>query len=595
MVSYEINPIDLHGHLFSVTVTISNPDPNGQELWLPNWIPGSYLVRDFAKHVIGIYAEQNSQPIKISPIAKNRWQLAPCSGTVSIHYQVYAYDLSVRSAYLDQQQGFFNNTSLCLAVAGQTDEPCELTVLAPQQAPHWHLATGMPRVDGDVHGFGRFSAENYDALIDYPFLLGELSIKEFIAHGIKHRLVLSGRHTADLSHITADLARICEHQLQLFGDPAPFTSYTFLTMVVGSGFGGLEHRNSTALLCSRKSLQHHLAGNNSNKLPSDYRTFLSLCCHEYFHSWNVKTLKPRAFLPYQLDQESYTEQLWFYEGMTSYFDDYLLHQAGITSAEEYLETLGDTIARVYRGSGLFQQSITESSFLTWTKFYQQDENAPNAIVSYYAKGALIALCLDLQLRLQSDHQLTLAEVMRELWHTYGKTGKGTADDTVLEFLHKYDGINVREFLQQALYEKGKLPLAELLQNFGVTLRWHPAADDNGYNGKLASPAAPVALGAKYKAHANGLEITHVFHDEAAHHAGLSANDRIVAINYLQANDKTIKELLNAAKPGTQATIHAFRRDELLELTLTWDKPAATCAVLSVQKPEQLQQWLNWQA
>ncbi|MCK7458620.1 M61 family metallopeptidase [Idiomarina aminovorans] len=586
MVAYDITPTHLNGHLFNVSLTIEQP-MDKQELWLPNWIPGSYLIRDFSKHIIGLHAESNGRPLTVKQIAKNRWQLESSRHPVTVHYQVYAWDLSVRSAYLDQFQGFFNNTSLCLAVEDQTEVPCELHLHAPPQAPEWQVATGMPRKTGKSHSWGTFQADNYDALIDYPFLMGDLTVEEFIAHGIKHSLVLSGRHFADIARITADLARICETQLSLF-EEAPFQSYTFLTMVVGDGFGGLEHRNSTALLCSRKDL----ISAHQYDMNDDYQNFLSLCCHEYFHSWNIKTLKPRTFIPYQLEQESYTEQLWFYEGMTSYFDDYLLHASGIISHERYLKLLGNTIARVERGTGQFQQSVTESSFLTWTKFYQQNENAANSIVSYYAKGALIALSLDLMLRLQSGHKLTLARVMKELWHEFGKTAVGTADDTVLSWLNHYPGIDVSDFLKDALYDKVSLPLVELLENFGVTVEKQVPGDDNSTGGKASEQPAKVNFGAKYKASPQGLELINVYHDESAYQAGLSAGDRIIAIDHLQITDQSVKSILERYLPGETVVVHAFRRDELMTLELTWLEPAKSNYLLSVEEPDKLKGWLT---
>lgn len=584
MIAYDITPVDLHGHLFEIILTIDTPEPE-QELWLPNWIPGSYLVRDFSKHIIGLYAEENGKLITVTQTAKNRWRLKTTESTVTVRYQVYAWDLSVRSAYLDQLQGFFNNTSLCLAVAGQEDDTCRLTLHAPVDALEWKVATGMPRVSGQPHSWGTFEAPNYDALIDYPFLIGDLTIEDFIAHGVKHSLVLSGRHFADTSKICADLARICETQISMF-EEAPFKSYTFLTMVVGEGFGGLEHRNSTALLCSRKSL----IGKHDNGITDDYQTFLSLCCHEYFHSWNIKTLKPKAFIPYQLEKESYTEQLWFYEGMTSYFDDYLLHASGIVSAEHYLKVLSATLARVERGTGQYQQSVTESSYLAWTKFYQQNENAPNSIVSYYAKGALIALSLDLMLRLQSNHSLTLAHVMKKLWHEFGKTGLGTADDTVMNVLKSYSGIDIADFLQEQLYAKESLPIESLLNQFGIEIIRSVPANDNSLIASTQS--ASVNLGAKYKASSAGLELLSVYHDETAYSAGLAASDRIIAIDNLQVSSANIESVLSRYRPGDKVTVHAFRRDELLTLELVWEEPTPACWQLSISKPGKLNGWLN---
>lgn len=590
LLHYQINPADLHGHLFDVELTIAQPQLGVQQLWLPNWIPGSYLIRDFSKHIIGLYAERDGSPLPVFQSSKNQWDITTGdeNGAITVRYQVYAWDLSVRSAYLDQQQGFFNNTSVCLAVKGQEQQPIKVSILSPDEQPHWRLATGMPRLSGSQHGFGQFEAGSYDALVDYPVLMGDLTIEEFIAHGIKHALVLSGRHSADMSRITADLAKICEHQIGLFGE-APFNQYTFLTMVVGDGFGGLEHGNSTALLTSRKSLINA----NQHDIHDDYQTFLSLCSHEYFHSWNVKTLKPKVFLPYDLDRESYTEQLWFYEGMTSYFDDYILHATGLIDADRYLKLLGDTISRVQRGVGQQQQSVTESSFLAWTKFYQQNENAPNSIISYYAKGALIGLCLDLTLRLQSDHQLTLAQVMRDLWRAYGKTLLGTADDTVATFLADYDGIDVQDFLQHALYSRETLPFEALLQNFGVSITRQTPADDNSSNGKSVDTSAYVTLGARYKATSDGLKVLTVYHDETAHNAGIAAQDKIIAIDHLHANKSSITSLLSQFKPGDETIVHVFRRDELLTLKLRFKEPKASSYKLSITKPEQLNDWLTW--
>lgn len=589
MLYYHISPDDLNGHLLSVSIEIDRPESGQQTLWLPSWIPGSYLIRDFSKHIINLTAERNEQPLAVTQTSKSQWQVqtGDSKQPIVVRYQVYAWDLSVRSAYLDQQQGFFNNTSTCLAVAGQEQDAVELTVSPPAAASHWKLATGMPRLSGQAYEFGRFSADNYDALIDYPFLMGDLTVKEFIAHGIKHALVLSGRHYADTSRITADLARICEHQINLF-EEAPFSSYTFLTMVVGEGFGGLEHRNSTALLCSRKSL----ISAQQNSMDDDYQTFLSLCSHEYFHSWNVKTLKPKAFLPYQLDKESYTEQLWFYEGMTSYFDDYLLHAAGIIDAKRYLTALGDTLARVERGTGQRLQSVTESSFLAWTKFYQQNENAGNSIVSYYAKGALIALCLDLTVRLQSDHQLNLAHIMRDLWHKLGKTQAGTSDDTFAEFFNSYPGIDVSELLENALYGRDSLPVVELLENFGVKVRPVAPKNDNSSSGKAVEQPAKVTIGARYQSEPDGLKVLAVYHNESAYQAGIAAGDRIIAIDHLLASASTIDDLLRRFTPGDRVCVHVFRRDELLPLTLTFSAPAKSSYPLTISQPEHLNGWLR---
>lgn len=587
MLHYQVQVHDANAHVFAVIIEIPVTQADQElTLSLPAWIPGSYMIRDFAKNITALRATMNGVAVAIQHHDKQTWTLtAPRVGMLIVSYEVYAFDLSVRSAYLDQFWGFFNHSSLCLQVKELAQEACRVSIEGHDQ---WRIATGMKRVSGKHFGPGEFIADSYEALIDYPVLMGMLDIHEFIAGGVKHALVFAGRHYGDVDRICSDLAAICEHQIEMFGQQPPFSEYLFLTMVVGKGFGGLEHRNSTALVCSRKDLI--LPG--KRVIDNDYRTFLSLCSHEYFHSWNIKTLKPKTFIPYRLNQEHYTEQLWFYEGVTSYFDDYVLHQTGLIDANAYLALIGETMARVQRGVGTDRQTVTESSFHAWTKFYKQDENSPNTIVSYYAKGALIALCLDLTLRLRSAHQVTLAQLMHDLWMRYGKTLEGTDDDTVIHFARDTYQIDLAPFLHQALYTTAPLPIAELLQQFGVSIKREAASDDNSFGGKAAPNKLPVALGAKYKASAQGLDLQVVYADEAAQLAGLSATDRIIAIDHLQVTDTNVREIFERYHPGDTVTIHAFRRDELLTLTLNWQAPKLNNHILSVSDPQLAQGWLQ---
>ncbi|MFC0444849.1 M61 family metallopeptidase [Pseudidiomarina halophila] len=588
MLHYEITPLDPNGHQFAVTIRVTPKQHEALELKLPAWIPGSYMIRDFARNILDLHAEANGQALAITAIDKQTWRVAPTDATVQIHYQVYAFDLSVRSAYLDQFFGFFNNSSLCLAVNGHTKESVELSVVLPQQLAHWQVATGMPRRSGDAFAAGTFKADDYESLIDYPFLLGELDIHEFIAGGKKHAFVTAGRNFADYERICGDLARICEHQINMFDKQVPFENYLFLTMVVGKGFGGLEHRNSTALVCSRKDL---VSKGIRQTIDSDYRTFLSLCSHEYFHSWNIKTLKPKDFIPYRLDAEQYTRQLWFYEGITSYYDDYVLHQAGLIDANTYLNLIGDTLARVHRGVGVDRHTVGDSSLQAWNRFYKQDENAPNSIVSYYAKGALIALCLDLMIRLESDGRITLAQVMAKFWQAYGANQQGTTDTSFAEFLAATYELHLGAFIERAVTTTEPLPMIELLEQFGIDVQRRPPQDDTGFGGKPAAQPLPVALGAKFKGSAAGLELQVVFADEAAHEAGLSAQDRIIAIDNLQVTDANMREVFERYQPDDVVTVHAFRRDELLTLELRWQAPKANNYILTVADRKRAQGWL----
>ena len=581
-IHYRISPADLQRHLFDVTLTISEPDADGQQLWLPAWIPGSYLIRDFAKHLQWLNAEDDdANPITISKLGKARWQLAPCDGPVTVRYQIYAWDLSVRGAHLDETHGFFNGTSLCLAVAGQEDQAIAVTLEAPAQAPHWQVATGLPRHGTEPWQFGDYCAENYDALIDYPVEMGDFEVVTFTAKGIPHHLVLTGHHYGDKNRLARDLAAICETQLDFFGAPEPFDEYWFLTMVTADSYGGLEHRNSTALMIPRFGLN-----------GSDYMDFMALCSHEYFHNWNVKRIKPAAFLPYQLEKESHSIQLWAYEGITSYFDDLMLHRAGLLDAQGYLDRLAKTFTRVQRGSGRRLQSLADSSFDAWTKFYQQDENAANAIVSYYTKGAIMALCLDLTLRLRSEHRLSLDDVMSELWQRFGQQGIGTEDHSHQQLAEELLGEPLDTFFNHALHGTEDLPARELLAAMGVSLAFAPASDDadNGGSPDKERPGR-LTLGARLGEQNGALLVQAVPHGSAADKAGLAAGDTIVAIDGLRARSSQLAKLLSAIGERP-VEVHAFRRDELMTFTLTPQQATADTAVLQVTDATLLHGWLD---
>ncbi|QSX31375.1 M61 family metallopeptidase [Shewanella cyperi] len=585
MIHYQIDACDPKAHLFSVTLLLSQPAKN-QRLTLPAWIPGSYMVRDFARNLIGLSASTAGHKVGITQLDKQSWQL-DCDGTapVSIKYQVYAFDLSVRSAHLDMTHGFFNGSSVFLAVEGQEQLPHRVSISAPKdnELAHWRLATTLPRSSGEAWGFGEFEAENYDALIDHPVEMGDFTLASFEARGVPHHVVLSGRHRCHMDRLCQDLKAICETQIELFATPAPFSEYLFMTTVLDNGFGGLEHRSSTALVCSRKDLPL----TQDAEVNRDYRVYLSLCSHEYFHSWNVKRIKPKRFLPYELAAESYTRQLWAYEGITSYYDDLLTLRAGRVDVGQYLDMLSETMTRVYRGTGRFKQSLLDSSFNAWTKFYKQDENAQNAIVSYYTKGALFALMLDLVLR--RDAGKSLDDVMRLLWQRHGLTAIGTDDDTHQQLVSELLGRDAAELFAW-LDNTEDLPLAELLAEFGVRMELRAASGQSDNGGGKPTPLK-LSLGAKYKAEGLGVRIQTVAEGSAAHSAGLSAGDLLIAADGLQVNGN-FESLLQGFEPGGEITLHWFRRDELMTGSLPLRSAPQDTVSLHLEDESKIKAWLD---
>lgn len=587
MIHYQIIPVDPKAHLFAVTMTVSKP--NAVQIFsLPAWLPGSYMVRDFAKNIIELKAQDaNGQALKLTQLDKQTWSVDHNSNEIILTYQVYAWDLSVRTAHLDMTHGFFNGSSVFLSAHGFEDQTHTVALLPPTELAlgDWRVATSMSRTSGDDFDFGQFSAENYDELIDHPVEMGLFTLGSFDACGVRHDIVLNGRHRACMPRLCQDLKAICEYQINLFGTPAPFKRYLFMTTVLDNGFGGLEHRASTALMCSRKDLPLSIDAPINN----DYRTYLSLCSHEYFHSWNVKRIKPECFRPYRLETETYTSQLWAYEGITSYYDDFLTYRAGLVDKQSYLDMLSETFTRVYRSPGRFKQSIKDSSFNAWTKFYKQDENAQNAIISYYTKGALFALYLDLTLRSETQGKHTLDDVMTILWQEYALQNRGTTDDCHQKIVERILGRDCHDLFAY-LDNTDDIPLAPLLAKFGVelTLRASQGAQDVG---GVKAKGYEIAFGAKTQAAPIGLKIVTVTQGSPAHLAGLSAGDVLIAADNLQVTGQ-FEAQLQQYPLGQTLPLHWFRRDELMmgELTIT-PAPKDTVA-LSIIDDTKLAAWLG---
>lgn len=583
---YHIHAIDPKAHLFEVTLTVTQASPS-QVFCLPAWLPGSYMIRDFAKNIIEIDAKENQQALTVTQLDKQTWQLNNQGSDIVLCYQIYAWDLSVRTAHLDTNHGFFNGSSVFLAAKGLESHPHQVTIAKPALAElnHWTLATSMNRTAGEQFGFGDFNAPNYDDLIDHPVEMGELSIETFYAAGVPHDIVLSGKHRANMARLAKDLTAICEYQINLFGTPAPFERYVFMTTVLDNGFGGLEHKASTALMCSRNDLPLSLDA----PVDKGYRTYLSLCSHEYFHSWNVKRIKPVEFTPFDLSQESYTEQLWAYEGITSYYDDLITFKSKCIDEKGYLTLLSQIMTRVYRGEGRFKQTLKQSSFNAWTKFYKQDENAANAIVSYYTKGALFALYLDLTICIETQGKHSLDDVMRALWQQYGLPQIGTNNMSHQHIVEKLLNRSCDDIFAY-LDNTQDIPLSNLLEQVGVSMTVRASegiADLGGGDAK----GYKIAFGAKTKPESLGLKVLAVSQNSPAHQAGLSAGDLLIAADNLQVNAQ-FEQQLQSYSVGQQLNLHWFRRDELMQGQLPVREAVADTISLTINDASKTALWLN---
>lgn len=566
MLHYQIEFDDYRQHLIHVTVRFL-ADPT-QILSLPTWIPGSYLIREFSKHIEAVKAyDEDGRQLQIQKFEKNKWRLFNTDHElITVEYDVYAYDLSVRGAYVDQNRLYVNPACACLGLEGQENKEIELEIFLPDELKHFQLATGM-QSKSLVKGRFTLKAKNYAELIDAPFELAEQTRFSFEANGIPHEFVVSGKHAMNAARMQQDIEKICSTEISMFGS-APFADYTFMTMATGNSYGGLEHPNSTSLISPRDDLPK---ANEPEEPSKDYQRFLGLCSHEYFHSWLVKFIRPENFVNYDLNREGYTSLLWIFEGFTSYYDDLILLRSGVINQESYISLLKAQIDRYLQNPGRAIQSVSESSFDAWIKFYRQDENSNNAGTSYYNKGCLVALCLDLGLRLRGS---SLDALMRRLYEN-AQNGVQVHERTIFELCKELTGDDWSEQINHLINTTDELPLDQLFPEFGI-----------GYNLKNDKS---LPFGLKLADKPEGVLIQFARRDGAAVQAGLSANDVIIAIDGLKASSKLLESY---AKQTGIFTVHAFRRDEFMQFDVTAAGSELTEVELKVEDQTKVEQWLK---
>lgn len=602
-ISYRFDFARFFEHLVDVSINFTATTDTPQ-LWLPAWIPGSYLMREFARNITAVQYriiddEKQSETYRAQKTDKNTWQLpnAKVGQTILVDYEVYCYDLSVRTAYVDQQRLYGNFTSLALAVDGQELMPVKASLIVPaafladKEGSRVMLACGLPsthlrldeqssdaQYDDDQHDNIKrdnaqrdnvkhdnvkhsytLQADSYHDLIDYPFEIAEQDTFDFIiqdnAHQtLPHRFYLSGKHSANMGRLQQDVTQICQTYLDWLGD-ASFNDYTFMTFASGQDYGGLEHINSTSLITPRRDLPNI----HEPKVPStDYQRFLGLCSHEYFHSWWVKTVRPDVMLEVDLRREAYTPLLWVFEGFTSYIDDFMLQASSVIDKPSYLKLLAEQINRYYQTPGRAHQSIAESSFDAWIKLYRSDENTGNAGISYYNKGALVALCLDLTLLQKSAGRYRLFDVVKAFYtqakqNDNKRIGISSADIGVVigQFMPIADW---EDFEQRYVNGVEELPLESMLRANGIKIRTNTKETADKH----------VPWGMRCTDTPAGLKISRVQRDSAAAKAGLSANDIIIAIDGIKADNKQLASLSTAER---DVECYVFRRDELMRVNV----------------------------
>lgn len=558
-----------------VRLLVNKPIHKGQTLSLPAWTPGSYCIRDYTKHIVSIQATDTltQKSVALKKINNNTYE-CDSAEKLEVHYVLYANDSSIRGCYCNPDRIFINGSAAFMTLTGFESSPVQVTFDKQNIHPDHKVATQLKPMNAQQWGWGTYYANDFDELIDCPIAISDLHITEFMIGEIPHTICFIGKILGDTGKLTNDVAKICQAQADVFKDALPFDSYLFILHLVDDNYGGLEHRNSSALIASRNSLPI-----DENDRSKEYKSLLGLFSHEYFHAWHVKRIKPDNFMSLDLNVPVHTTLLWVFEGFTAYYDDLALVRAGVITQEEYFILLLNQIVRYTRLPSKHCQSLAESSFDAWTKYYFPNENSVNQGVSYYIKGSLVACLLDMQLRLRSQNQTSLDVIMRTLWENFAKQGKGISEADIENLLVE-SGIE-KSFLQQAVYECALLPIEDIFSQFGLQLDFAPYSQIDAYYPDMPKLSAGQGIfGWQLKKTDFAVTVLSVLTGSAASQAGICAGDEVVAIDGLKTTQRTYDALAKRLKIHQTVIVTLFRDNLLKNISVTLAAPQLEIAKIS---------------
>jgi predicted metalloprotease with PDZ domain len=529
-------------HLLEVELQVVQPAATENiDLVMPVWTPGSYLIREFERNVQDFAAiDVNGRGLDWTKINKNTWRVRTGGEREwRVTYRVYANEFTVRTNELNADHAFWNNAALLMYLDGSISAPATLRVLP---APGWKVATGLPPVSGQSN---TFRAENFDILYDSPVEVSDFTELSFVVKGVPHRIVIDGRGNYGAERMRNDVRKIVETEAALMGD-IPYHDYTFILHLRTNGGGGLEHLNSTALEFPR-----------FNFAPEErYHRFYSLLSHEFFHLWNVKRIRPDVLGPFDYTKENYTKLLWVAEGITDYYAQLVLRRAGLISEHEYLENVAGAIQSLQNTTGRLEMSAEEASFDSWIKFYRQDENAANSQVSYYEKGALLGLLLDLEIRKRSGGAKSLDDVMRHLYNEYYKKGRNYKPQDFQKACELMAGAGLDQFFSRYVRGRDELDYDAAFNVAGLRL------DVTGQDDPSQPLARQAYFGADLNQQGDHLMVTRVFAGSPAYEQGINAGDQIVAVDNMRTSEEFFVARLAEKKPGDIVHLTVFRSDDL---------------------------------
>lgn len=537
-ISYTVSMSKPWTHLLEVEMRLKwNRMPDKAELKMPVWTPGSYLIREYARHVQDFAVKDaTGRALAWQKINKNTWQVeSKGSKEIVVSYRVYSNDLTVRTNELNDEHAFWNNSALLLFPAGQLGAPSTVTV-----APYtkWKIATGLAPVAGASN---TFRAPNFDVLYDSPFEVSDFKEISFDVRGKTHRVVVTGEGNYDLKKIAEDSAKIAEEGFKIFGE-LPFDNYTFIVNLRGGG--GLEHLNSTALQWNRFGF----------KPKARYNGFLGLVAHEYFHLWNVKRIRPDALGPFDYENENYTKLLWIAEGGTAYYEGLLLRRAGLVTDKEVLDARANTIEQLQNRPGRLETSLEEASFDAWIKYYRMDENAINNQISYYDKGEIVAMMLDVTIRTASGGAKSLDDVMLYLYNEFYKKNRNYTPADFQKAAELAAGRSLDDFFSKYVRSEAEIDYNDIMKGVGLQLSATEPDKTKAY------------LGADLGEEGGRLTIRSIPANTPAYDQGLNTGDQIVAIDDYRASNSFLQSYLGERKPNDTVKLTIFRFDKLRDVT-----------------------------
>lgn len=570
---YQIAMPQPESHLFEVQLDVRGWQSEVLDLKMPVWTPGSYLVREYARHVQN-FEVLGQDPLSWQKLSKNHWQVKTAGvDALSVRYQVFANELTVRTNHLDQTHGYFNPAALCFYLPGYEKHPIQVTIALPQR--DWQVTTALPSAAPSPSGeaINTFIAADLDTLVDSPFEIGTHALYKFEVLNKPHELAIWGQGNLQPAQAIADIRKIIEVEAELFGG-LPYDRYLFILHLSANSYGGLEHKNSCTLHYPRFGF----------RAPEKYQHFLQLVAHEFFHLWNVKRIRPKALEAFDYDGENYTPSLWFSEGTTSYYDLVIPLRAGLYDPATFLKNLSQEITRYLTTPGRKVQPLSESSFDAWIKLYRRDANSDNNQISYYLKGEMVSLLLDLLIRSQYQNQRSLDDVLRHLWQHFGQPEIGFTPEQLEQVITTVAGVDLTEVFQHFLHSTKELPFDTYLAPFGLGL----AAEDVSTH--------PPSLGMTVKLENGKTIIKFVEADGPAQMSGLVPDDELLAINGIRVTAEQLGDRLKEFQPGDVIQISYFHDDVLrtMPLTLVAPRPMNYRVVpLEKRTPTQESNFVGW--